>query len=179
MSQSRWEMCGTTEKFLDTCPNLHMNYGDLSSKLYGCCKDLLNGGGEITCHEKLADQPRSLKMYIIIFGVNCWTYYFVAHQLLQPNTINYYFRKVKTKNNNTKTARMPISEGSCCPRIRSFWKRRKKNLKTSSTIFWPRLFIDSIIFVTVEFQFAQRVSNSVESFRETSLFSPFSLLILA
>ena len=119
-------MCGTTEKFLDTCPNLHMNYGDLSSKLYGCCKDLLNGGGEITCHEKLADQPRSLKMYIIIFGVNCWNYYFVAHQLLQPNTINYYFRKVKTKNNNTKTARMPISEGSCCPRIRSFWKRQKK-----------------------------------------------------
>ena len=57
-------------------------------------------------------------------------------------------------------------------------KDEKKTLKTSSTIFWPRPFIDSF-FVTVGFQFAQRVSDSVESFRETSLFSPFSLLILA
>ena len=65
MSHNKWEMCVTTEKFLDTCPNVHMTYGGLSSKLYGCCKELLNRGGEITCHEKMADQPRSLKMYVL------------------------------------------------------------------------------------------------------------------
>ena len=122
---------------------------------------------------------RSLKFQaetpqILPFWPQAW------YQKLLKIKTNYYFRKIKTKNNNTKTARMPISEGSCCPRIRSFWKNfwkdEKKFLMTSSTIFWPRPFIDSFIFVTVEFQFAQRVSDSVESSREKSLFSPFSLL---